>query len=163
MHAAALGFWLWESAALFGIAPPVSEAFVPTWKVSTKPAHAPGATWYLLTASYGQTRDHAVLSRADKRVGIRAGSGSGLSPDFFVYLVKPEPESNLILTYLIKFINPARAQAQSLSLSPMRALNIQARPIPSWKLNTDSREISNKKLSWQRICAYYDIKWYVGM
>jgi hypothetical protein len=49
-----------------------------------------------------------ILGRAE--IGL-SRVGLGLKPNFFIYLVKPEPdpEADLILTYLINFIKPARA------------------------------------------------------
>jgi hypothetical protein len=35
--------------------------------------------------------------------------GLGLKSDFFIYLVKPGPELDLSLTYLINFSKPAKA------------------------------------------------------
>jgi hypothetical protein len=74
--------------------------------------------------------------------------GLGPKPNFFIYIVKPEPE--LSPTYLVTFSSPKKPEPKSWSPSLTRARKNQARPIPINESREDINGLTReeKKYFW---------------
>ena len=88
---------------------------------------------------------HTVWHRGGSGLSPSPRVRLGPKPNFFIYVVKPEPEPKLSPTYLVNFSSPKKSEPKVWSPSPTRAQKNQARST-STKMTFQSKHLPTNAL-----------------